>query len=118
MAPCTSNCNLQMSGRPSTLALKVVNIVFLMPTQLRHSCYSCHGSGGHGGGGHAHNVNIRVCKYNFSGANPLERYEVAQMHRLVVIEGVNVLRTCLYVELFPKKVFDKGGECELAHLHF
>ena len=57
-------------------------------------------------------------KYNFSGANPLERYEVAQMHRLVVIEGVNVLRTCLYVELFPKKVFDKGGECELAHLHF
>ena len=29
MAPCTSNCNLQMSGRPSTLALKVVNIVFL-----------------------------------------------------------------------------------------
>ena len=32
MALCTSNCNLQMSGRPSTLALKVVNIVFLMPT--------------------------------------------------------------------------------------
>ena len=57
-------------------------------------------------------------KYNFSGANPLERYEVAQMHRLVVIEGVNVLRTCLYVEPFSKKVFDKGGQCELAHLHF
>ena len=57
-------------------------------------------------------------KYNFSGANPLERYEVAQTHRLVVIEGVNVLRTCLYVEPFSKKVFDKGGECELAHLHF
>ena len=51
-------------------------------------------------------------KYNFSGANLLQRYEVAQMHRLVVIEGVNVLRTCLYVEPFSKKVLDQGGQCE------
>ena len=66
-------------------------------------------------------------KYNFSGANPLERYEAAQMHWLVVIEGVNALCTCLYcyqlyiffslVELL-QTILDQGGQCEFVHLHF